>query len=370
MFLYKERVFIIGANASGKSNMLDAFRFLRDIAKEGGGLQEAVRIRGGISKIRCLFARKEPAIRIAVEVSENKSEQADWKYEIILKQSGGGIRDLRAEIVSEIVWKADKKILSRPLEGEENDPLQMQFTALEQASANKEFRALNEFFKQIEYQHIVPQLVREQIISSVSTNMEDFFGRSLLESISKINERTRKSYLLKIENALKIAIPRLSNLSLEKDEMGKPHLVSVYENWRPHGAKQNEQQFSDGTLRMIGLFWSMLVGKEPLLLEEPEISLNSEIVRRLPEIIALLQIRKKDKRQIILSTHSYDLLDNKGIMPDEIIIVKQESEGSKAYSAANVQEIKSGIMNGLSPAILALSHSNPEDIYNIANALK
>lgn len=32
-----ERLFITGPNASGKSNLLDAFRFLRDIAKDGGG---------------------------------------------------------------------------------------------------------------------------------------------------------------------------------------------------------------------------------------------------------------------------------------------------------------------------------------------
>ena len=33
----RERQFIVGANASGKSNFLDIFRFLRDIAKSEGG---------------------------------------------------------------------------------------------------------------------------------------------------------------------------------------------------------------------------------------------------------------------------------------------------------------------------------------------
>ena len=43
------RQFIVGPNASGKSNLLDIFRFLQDIAKnEGGGLQEAVAGRGGV----------------------------------------------------------------------------------------------------------------------------------------------------------------------------------------------------------------------------------------------------------------------------------------------------------------------------------
>ena len=37
-----DRVFVIGPNASGKSNLLDVLSFLRDIAKAGGGLQGAV----------------------------------------------------------------------------------------------------------------------------------------------------------------------------------------------------------------------------------------------------------------------------------------------------------------------------------------
>ncbi|KAB2958022.1 MAG: AAA family ATPase, partial [Thermoanaerobaculia bacterium] len=54
------RVFIVGPNASGKSNFLDAFRFLHDIVSVGGGLEEAVRRRQGISKIRALSARRTP----------------------------------------------------------------------------------------------------------------------------------------------------------------------------------------------------------------------------------------------------------------------------------------------------------------------
>jgi hypothetical protein len=54
-----QRVFLVGPNASGKSNYLDAFRFLSDIVTVGGGFQEAVLKRGGISRLRCLAARKE-----------------------------------------------------------------------------------------------------------------------------------------------------------------------------------------------------------------------------------------------------------------------------------------------------------------------
>jgi predicted ATPase len=42
------RVFLVGPNASGKSNLLDVFRFLHDVVSVGGGLEEAVRKRQGV----------------------------------------------------------------------------------------------------------------------------------------------------------------------------------------------------------------------------------------------------------------------------------------------------------------------------------
>src|SRR4030042_925642 len=74
------RVFLVGPNASGKSNFLDAIRFLRDIAKPGGGLQKAVTERGGLSKIRCLAARQNPDIEIKVKLSDYSNDEALWTY--------------------------------------------------------------------------------------------------------------------------------------------------------------------------------------------------------------------------------------------------------------------------------------------------
>lgn len=67
----QNRVFLVGANATGKSNFLDALRFLHDLVTPGGGLQTAVARRRGISSIRNLSARSNPNVAIQVELSEN-----------------------------------------------------------------------------------------------------------------------------------------------------------------------------------------------------------------------------------------------------------------------------------------------------------
>jgi predicted ATPase len=66
------RVFLIGPNASGKSNLLDAFRCLHDLVALGGGFQEAIAKRGGVSKLRCLAARRYPDVEIGVAVAARK----------------------------------------------------------------------------------------------------------------------------------------------------------------------------------------------------------------------------------------------------------------------------------------------------------
>ena len=68
------RVFLIGPNASGKSNLLDAFRFLRDVATVG--LRSAVDdLRGGVSAIRCLAATRYTNIDVEVDVTESIAER-------------------------------------------------------------------------------------------------------------------------------------------------------------------------------------------------------------------------------------------------------------------------------------------------------
>ena len=81
----QQRIFLIGPNASGKSNLLDIFRFLQDVVSVGGGFQEAVGKRGGVSPLRCLAARKRPEISVWVRIGEHQRETV-WEYELRFTQ--------------------------------------------------------------------------------------------------------------------------------------------------------------------------------------------------------------------------------------------------------------------------------------------
>jgi predicted ATPase len=354
----RDRAFLVGPNASGKSNFLDALRFLRDLAKDGGGLQKAIRDRGGLSKIRCLYARRYPDVEIEIHLSESELEDPIWKYSIGIRQKKGGQNE---PILSyERVWKDGTQLINRPDHDDEKDSLRLTQTYLEQVNANSKFRDIPKFLESILYLHLVPQLLRYPEAFSGPGIQGDPFGRNFLERVIKTPEKTRRSRLKKIEDALRIAVPQLKQLTDVKDEMGIPHLEAVYEHWRPGAGKQREDQFSDGTLRLIAILWSLLGNDSLLLLEEPELSLNAGITAKLPSLIYRLQ--KTKKRQIILSTHSADLLSDEGIGGEEVLLMTPTAEGTKVEVASSIKEISSLLEGGLTVADAALPRTTPINV--------
>lgn len=359
-----ERCFIVGANATGKSNFLDAIRFLRDIVKQGGGLQTAVDSRGGITKIRCLSARAKTDVKIVVTLREQEDGEDKWIYSLNFKHTGGGIQKNEARIISEQVYATGTHecILDRTETSTGEDDETLKYTHLEQANANQKFREIKDTFLNIEYLNIVPQMVRE---SSSATNKEDYYGRNFLSQLSKLNEVTRNSYLKKVNEVMKLAVPQLDELAFVKDENGLYHLEAKYIHWRAQGSKQNEMQFSDGTLRLIGFLFAILSGNGIILLEEPEINLHSGIVAQLPEFIAKMQRYKK--RQILITTHSYDILSNVGIDGSEVILLENTEAGTKAQPISEIEDIKNILQAGLAVADAVIPRTRPSNVENIAN---
>jgi predicted ATPase len=333
------RVFLIGPNASGKSNLLDSIRFLHDLVAVGGGFREAIGKRGGVSKLRCLAARRYPDVGISISVGKD-DQQDEWEYEVSFTQDNRQ----RPVLKREIVRKSGLKLLERPRDDDEKDPDRLYQTHLEQVNVNRDFRELAEFFQSIRYLHLVPQLVREP--DRYSGRAADPFGSDFLEQVARTTERTRDARLRRIGEALKVAVPQLLELQFFRDEVkGTPHLRGRYEHWRPQGAWQTEEQFSDGTLRLLGLLWSVLDGAGPLLLEEPELSLHPDVVRYLPQLFASMQ--RRTGRQVICSSHSADLLRDEGIGLDEVLLLKPHAEGTRVEVATNTAQARELVEGGV-----------------------
>ena len=353
--------YVLGPNASGKSNLLDALRFLRDVSKrQGGGLQAAIAERGGISKVRCLHARRDTEVELDVELSRDLDQTTPtWRYVLAFRPQGKGAQ--RLLVSREQVWQDGTLILDRPNDIDRADSLLLTQTHLEQIQTNQPFRELADFLSGITYLHLVPQLLRfgEKIGGSRLT--DDPFGQGFLERISAIPEKTRNARLKKIGMALSLAVPKFAELRFEKDEMGHPHLQARYQHHRPKAGWQSEEHFSDGTLRLFGLLWMLLEGGDSmLLLEEPEISLNDAIVAQIPLIIERLQRGQKHKRQVILTTHSEALLGNPGIDERGVVLLESGSQGTTGRVAT--EDERRALRAGLSVAEVVLPKTRPSSV--------
>lgn len=351
--------YLLGPNASGKSNLLDVFRFLRDISKpKGGGLQQAVSDRDGITKVRCLHARKDTEVLMDVELAETSDSPTIWRYVLGFKTEGKGAQ--RIIVSKEEVWHEGNPILIRPNESDKDDVMLLTQTHLEQIQTNTKFRNLVEFFSNTTYLHLVPQLLKFSKKIGGHHLEDDPFGQGFLDRIAKTPEKTRTARLHKITKALTLAVPQFKELRFNKDDLGHPHLEALYAHHRPNAGWQSEEHFSDGTLRLLGLLWTLLDGNSLLLLEEPEISLNDAIVKEIPLILQRLQRDRKIKRQIILSTHSEALLSNPGIDGRGVVVLETGPQGSTGRTLA--EDETSAINAGLTVAEVVLPKTRPTSV--------
>ena len=364
-----ERCFIVGANATGKSNFLDVIRFMRDIVKQGGGLQAAVALRGGLKKIRCLAARQRTEVCIDVDICENGQSSPKWRYSLELSNKGGGIQKPYPLVNREIAYNyyTNKMVLDREYNSQGEDSETLKFTHLEQPTANAEFREIKDVFQTTEYLNVIPQFVRDADSVMLPSGMEDYFGRNFMERLSLLNTATRNKYLKIINEVLLTAVPQLENLSFVKDEKGVPHIEAKYNHWRAKGSKQNEKMFSDGTIRLIGFLFAMLDGSGIILLEEPETNLHTAIIEAIPEFIAKVQRNKK--RQVIITTHSYEILSNPGIRADELVILRPTSEGTVAKNAKTDDTVRAMLDAGLTAADAAMSETKAQNVNDIGNVV-
>lgn len=355
------RLFIVGPNAAGKSNLLDLFQFLSDLVRSGGGLAAAIAERGGLGSVRSLFARNYQRGRLVLDV-ELEDGTHIWKYHLSIKGEGSGKN--RTLVDSEIVTKDGQVILNRPDSADKADPERLTQTHLEQIAANHEFRAVADYFDKIHYFHLVPQIIRDPLRAGLLAG--DPFGGDFIAQMNKVQPTTRRAWLQRLEQALQAAVPEFESLAIEVDAAGRPHLTAGYRNWRAQPTRHTEADFSDGTLRLIGLLWTLISAPASggvLLLEEPELSLNTAVVRKLPGVLASAQ---RDKgTQVLLSTHAPEMLDDEGILAEEVLVLQVTGDGTTARLLSEIDDVAGELLVDLPKSPIVESLIAPKGLDNL-----
>ena len=344
-----ERQFIVGPPASGKSNLLDIFRCLREIAADAGGFQNAIAARGGTAQLRCFTAKPDAAIALELHLAPNAAAPATWRYAI-------GFCQVPPTLTHEQVWQGDKLLLARPTAEDEKTPERLTRSVLE-SNSEAPYSELTHFFQAITELQLSPKLRHfpDGIQQDTAANNPNGQGvNALLERIASADEETRRAHLKTIEAGLTLAVPQFAQLAFIRDsDTGHPHLQARYTHWPPQAGWQREDRFSDGTLRLIGLLWALLESDSVLLLEEPELSLNPEIVSQFAPIFWGMQARKE--QQVLISTQSDVMLAEPGIDSTEVLMLTPTETGTAAKLAADIEDVQVLLNAGLTAGEVVFS---------------
>jgi predicted ATPase len=287
-------------------------------------------------------------------------------YRLAIKGEAGGHN--RPIVTEEYVARDNTVLLHRPDADDQQDRERLTQTHLEQIAANQPFRDIANHFARVQYFHLVPQVIRDPSQRAV-LGEHDVYGTNFIASINATPRRTRDAWLGRMQAALRSAVPEFETLGLEVDAAGKPHLRAGYRNWRQAPAVQTEAEFSDGTLRLIGLLWTLIsapAGGGVLLLEEPELSLNAAIVRTLPTVLATAQ--RSRELQVILSTHAPEIVDDEGVDADEVLVLRVTNDGTVGQILSAIPEFAHELEAGLPKYEIVDELISPGDLAELVRA--
>ena len=377
--------YLVGANGSGKSNFLDAIRFLHELGAVGGGLRAAVRNRGGMGSLRHLAAPLDATVSVLVEVG-NELVPNLWTYELQFDGADDPIvvRESLRQREGEDYWRslhsiveegrllyylagrnaslftavASKDVAAEAGRGSRlvtRRPLVR--TYFEDGSAELIAADLVDLFDSIRYVNINPQIIRNPGSNSAGSN--GAYGGALLESINTDAERDAGRKLAIIADILSKIVPEIADLKAVRGSYNVPHLYAIHKDARLGSQPLTEAALSDGTLRLIGMLWSLLDGDGPLLLEEPEQSWHAGLVQYIPLLLSGAMLATD--RQIMVSTHSTELLDSEGIEAEQVLMLQAEDGASTISQAASIEDAAALLAGGEHMSNLVLGLTEPPE---------
>jgi len=314
------KLIITGPCGSGKTSFLDAFCFLRDLAR-GVNLAKAIDGRGGLSHLRNLEARY-PETDIVLMLYLRDNQKKEWIYRLRFGEEG-----VAPVIKEELIWYASALFLRRPDREDKKRPLRRQESCFSPGLATPSIEVLARFLRSLHYENPQPESIRNQNLMMAMSS--DFQEDNLLARIARTPERLRKLRLGRISEVMKTLIEGFGQLRLDRDYLGRWQLSASCEHWRPKVSWRNWTEWPEAGLRLFSIFWTILEKDTPLLIEEPEIGLHPEAISQLPRIIKKLVRSSHRPPQLIITTHQPYFLQDRLIRSEEIVLLIPDKGGTK-----------------------------------------
>ena len=318
--------FLVGANGAGKSNFLDSLRFVADALNSS--LDHALRNRGGINDVRRRSGGHPNHFSIRLDFILSEGATGHYAFRVGACPRGGyEVQDevcmiQNAEIFTPEVYFRVKDGTVTNTSVDVAPAAARDRLYLVNASGLPEFRPVYEAFSRMGFYKLNPDKIRDlQVPEAGDMLMRD--GSNLTSVLTRFSPATKRS----LEKYLAKIVPGIHGVRVK--ELGHRETLEFRQDMA--GAKYPwrflANNMSDGTLRAFGILVAlfqenhdaqqrmMLVG-----VEEPEITLH-------PAAIGVLLDGFRDaadETQIVITSHSPELLDHKGLNTDLILAVEAQ----------------------------------------------
>lgn len=378
---------LVGPNATGKSNFVDALRFLRDAVVHG--LDHAVSGRGGIDVIRQYSPTRPFIISFSLEVEYElpevdehlftgsyqlrlssakgeytvESEEATWiDYDLIIDDEGEERTYHEDTIHFSMQRDESGRIIVRGRHSEgwiEKPPLEVPGDTLAlSASLFTVFgrNPIAEELSNMRFAHIYPNILRDPSRPDTDKRLKENCSNwaSILKSMRQ--KRGGERAIQKITELMRQVLPGLKQVTV-KGVGG--YLVPQFLVEDKPGSKAHyfdPLQLSDGTLRLFAILLALYQFPPAnfLALEEPEQTVH-------PGLLGLLVDAFREvstETQLLITTHSPHLLDY--FDPDEIVVTLMEHGETRILrmKESQIETVRQGLMS-LSE-IMALDGIRPD----------
>lgn len=320
---------LVGRNAAGKSNILDALRFTTDALQNP--LEFAMRERGGINEVRRRsLGSRPPNFSVEMQLS---LPHASCTYAFRIAAVAGrkfSVDEERCEIRLNGIrhaFRVERGEVSELTSGSPHPPLSDDRLALPILAGIAEFKPLFTALTRMTFHNLNPEsMKRPQKPEPGDRLARD--GHNLASVIKQVQAES--------PNTIKRVIEYLQSIGVPIDVIAHKQVGSfetleisqlVQADGKPKHWKFDASALSDGTMRTLGILMSLLSasangGSGPTLvgIEEPETALHPAAAGALVD--ALLEACAAT--QIVLTCHSPDLLDRPSIRPEFIRVVLNE----------------------------------------------